>query len=368
MIRPEPLKKNEPLLWSTGTGADVWDLFCACIAGDLGTVRRLVDTDPSLARSHYEYRTPLSFAVRENRLEVAAYLLDHGADPLGVGDDLIEVATDRGYVEMERLLKNRYASLHGASPEGEPVTAAIRARDLGRVRQLLDQAPELLHAGDGRSNQPIHWAVMTRQLDVIDELLSRGANIDAQRQDGAHPVELTNGDYFYRGWRDVPRDWASTPAQVLAYLLARGAYCDIWTAAHLGDLERVRALLDQDPSLVNRVADYVFGTGVPLAKAAAQGHLEIVALLLERGADPNVPEEGNAPHGHALYSAVYNRHADIAKLLLEHGAYPNPEVESSADALSIAIMNSDTTMINLLASYGATWQIPVQLAPEPTTR
>jgi ankyrin repeat protein len=368
MIRPEPLKKNERLLWSTGRGADVWDLFCACIAGDLGTVKRLLDTDPSLARSHYEYRTPLSFAVRENRLEVAAYLLDHGADPLGVGDDLIEVATDRGYVEMERLLKNRYAGVHGASPEGEPVAAAIRARDLGRVRQLLDRAPELLHAGDGRSNQPIHWAVMTRQLDVIDELLSRGANIDAQRQDGAHPVELTNGDYFYRGWRDVPRDWASTPAQVLAHLLARGAYCDIWTAAHLGDLERVRALLDQDPSLVNRVADYVFGTGVPLAKAAAQGHLEIVALLLERGADPNVAEEGNAPHGHALYSAVYNGHADIAKLLLEHGAYPNPEVESSADALSIAIMNSDTTMIDLLVAYGATWQIPVQLAPEPITR
>ena len=126
-----------------------------------------------------------------------------------------------------------------------------------RCGRLLDETPELLHAGDGRSSQPIHWAVMTRQIDIIDDLLRRGANIDARRQDGAHPVELTNGDYFFRGWRDVPKEIAPAPDDVLAHLLARGAYCDIWTAAHLGDLARVRELLDQDPSLVNRVADYV---------------------------------------------------------------------------------------------------------------
>ena len=64
----------------------------------------------------------------------------------------------------------------------------------------------------------------------------------------------------------------------------------------------------------------------------------------------------------ALYSAVYGQYFDIAKLLLEHGANPNQEVESSADAPSIAIMNSDTKTIELLASHGATWTIPVQLA------
>ncbi len=366
MIRPDALTKNEPLLWSAGTGTDVWDLFCACIAGDLETVERLVSSDPSLVRAHYEYRTPLSFAVRENRVDVAAFLLDHGADPLGVGGDLVEAARDRGYGEMEALLTSRYASLHDASSKGEAVAAAIRERDREKVGRLVDETPELLHAGDGRSSQPIHWAVMTRQIDIIDDLLSRGANIDARRQDGAHPVELTNGDYFFRGWRDVPREVAAAPADVLAHLLSRGAYCDIWTASHLGDPARVRTLLDEDPSLVNRVADYV-GTGTPLVKAAANGHMEVVRLLLERGADPNLREEGNAPHGSALYSAVYNGHIEIARLLLENGAYPNPEVESSADALSIAIMNSDTAMIDLLASYGATWQIPVQLAPEPAS-
>jgi ankyrin repeat protein len=75
--------------------------------------------------------------------------------------------------------------------------------------------------------------------------------------------------------------------------------------------------------------------------------------LLERGANPNLPEEHIAPHGQALYSAVANGHYEIAKLLLEHSAYPNPEVESSADALSRAISNADQPMITLLCSYGA---------------
>jgi ankyrin repeat protein len=358
MIRPEALKKDEPLLWATGTGTEVWELFCACITGDLESVKRLLAKDPSLVRTHHAYRTPLYFAVREDQVEVAAFLLDHGADPVGlaVNDSLLQIARDRGYTEMGKLLEAKYATLHGASPKGEALAAAIRAQDLAKVKGSLDAAPELLHAGDQRGNQPIHWATMTRQLDVIDELLARGADINARRQDGARPIQLTNGDYHFRGWRDVPRDWPTTPAQVLGHLRTRGACADICTAASTGDLERAKELLDQDPALANRVSDYVtyyLGSGAPLKNAAAGGHIEIVRLLLERGADPNLPEEGIAPHGHALYSAVASRHYEIAQLLLKHGACPNPEVESSADALSRAISNSDQQMIDLLCSHGA---------------
>ena len=356
MIQPELLKQNKPLMWSPGTGSDVWDMFCACIKGDLETVQRLVDKDPALARCNYAYRTPIYFAVRENQAEVAVFLLEHGADPLSLGSDLLDIARDRGYADLEKVLEAKIASLHGASSKGEAVAEAIREHDLPKVRALLDATPELLHAGDARSNRPIHWAAMTRQLDMIDELLARGADINAPRQDGARPIQLSNGDYYYRGWRDVPQDWPTTPAQTLAHLRARGAYVDICTACHIGDRARVKELLDEDPTLANRVSEYVTyykGSGAPLKNAAGAGHLEIVKLLLERGADPNLPEEGIAPHGHALYAAAANGHHEIARLLLEHGAYPNPEVESSADALSRAISNSDQPMIDLLCSYGA---------------
>ena len=55
---------------------------------------------------------------------------------------------------------------------------------------------------------------MTRQLDFIDELLSRGADINAARFDGAHPIQLANGDYYFRGWRDVPQRLADDAASM----------------------------------------------------------------------------------------------------------------------------------------------------------
>jgi ankyrin repeat protein len=276
----------------------------------------------------------------------------------------MEMARDRGYAEMTRLLERKLTGLHGASSQGDGVATAIRDRDLVQVRRILDESPHLVRAGDSRSNQPIHWAVMTRQIPIVDELLARGADIDAARADGARPIQLTNGDYHYRGWRDVPDDVVTTPDEVHRHLVARGARVPIGMAALKGDLAYVRALLDADPSLANRVdsyTSYYAGSGAPLKNAAVGGHLAIVKLLLERGADPNLPEEGIAPHGHALYSAVYHGHYEIAQLLLEHGAYPNPPVESSAEAVWIAIRAGDIRMLELLASYGAVWQIPIRL-------
>jgi ankyrin repeat protein len=350
LIRPEALKKEEPLLWSPGRGTDVWNMFCAAITGDVATIEKLLEKDPSLARCSYEYRTPLSFAIQENQVEAAAYLFDHGARAFG---NPLEIARDRGFVEMERMLEERLARTAGVSRRGELVAEAIRERNLPKVRALLDASPELVHAADERSNQPIHWAVMTRQIEMIDELLERGADVNARRDDGARPIQLTIGDYLYRGWT---KKFPTTPREVLAHLRSRGAYCDICTASYIGDRERVRGLLEDDPSLANRPSEYVTYyacSGTPLRNASAAGHIDIVRLLLEYGADPNLPEEGIAPRGHALYSAVYNGHHEIAELLLEKGAYPNAPVESSADALSIAILRGDRKMIDLLCSYGA---------------
>ena len=360
MLQPAELKSDQKLLWSSGRGTDVWALMEACASGDLEGVRALLAKDPSLARSHYAYRKPLYFAVRENRVEVARFLLEHDPNPLDlwVDDDPIEIARDRGYTEMEGLLARTFEAKFNASPKGEPAALALRNHDLQQLRELLDRQPELVGKGDRRSNQPIHWATMTRQLDAIDELIRRGADINAQRIDGARPVHLTNGDYFYRGWRDVPPDWPVTASQVMAHLKARGAFIDLPTACHTGDIDRVRELLRHDPSLANRLGEYegyYLGAGAPLSNAAAVGRMDIVRLLLEHGADPNLPEEQIAPRGKALYSAVYQGHYDIAKLLLEHGAFPNPPVESSGDALWVAQeWRPDKRMEQLLLSYGAT--------------
>jgi len=76
-------------------------------------------------------------------------------------------------------------------------------------------------------------------------------------------------------------------------------------------------------------------------------------ILLAHGANPNLPEPGIAPQGHALYAAVAEGHLAIAEVLLEAGAHVNPSVESSADALSRAISKGDEPAIRLLCSRGA---------------
>jgi ankyrin repeat protein len=143
----------------------------------------------------------------------------------------------------------------------------------------------------------------------------------------------------------------------MAHLKARGAFIDLPTACHTGDIDRVRELLRQDPSLANKVGEYegyYLGAGAPLSNAAAVGRMDIVQLLIDYGADPNLPEEQVAPKGKALYNAVYHGHYEIAKLLLERGAYPNPPVESSGDALWVSQeWRPDQRMEQLLLSYGA---------------
>lgn len=357
MTQPEALQKDEPLFWSTGIGTDVWKIFCAAKEGDMPAIRSLLAKDPSLVRAHYEYRTPMSFAVQQNRLGVAEELLACKASPVdsGTGDPLIQMARDRGFGAMEELLEKALNRDKG-SETGEELAQCIRNRDLDRFKALLNAFPAAVHARDDGGNQPIHWAVMTRQLEMIDELLARGADIDARRPDGARPIQLTNGDYSYRGWRDVPEHVALKPHDIYLHLVSKGAYVDICMASLKGDETRVNALLDTDPSLANRVSDcvtYYPGSGAPLKNAAIGGHLHIVKLLLDRGADPNLPEEGIAPRGHALHSAVVYNRMDVVKLLLERGAYPNVPIESSADTLTAALERNDKALIDLLCSYGA---------------
>ena len=357
MTQPAALQKEEPLFWSTGLGTDVWQMFCAARDGDLEKVKKLLVKDPSLVRGAYDYRTPMSFAVANDRLKVAEYLLQHGASPVdsGTGDPLIQMARDRGFAAMEELLE-RALNHHKGSEAGKQMAFAIKNRDFKTFNTLLSSAEEYIHATDDEGNQPIHWATMSRQPEMIDALLARGADINAKRPDGARPIQLTNGDYSYRGWRDVPEDWKWKPNDIYLHLVNKGAYVDICMAALKGDEARVKTLLDLDPSLANRPSEYVTyyaGSGTPLKNAAMAGRMAIVKLLLEKGADPNLPEEGIAPMGHALHSAVVYNHIEIVKLLLEYGAHPNVPVESSADTLTAALERGDKAMINLLCSYGA---------------
>jgi ankyrin repeat protein len=369
MFQPEGLRTDDYLPWSRGRGNDVWRMIRAAADGDLATLNALLAHDSTLVDCEYQYYRPFYFAVRENQLDAVKLLLDRGADPFcgGLGFQCAyrprspgnlpwppTLARERGFDALADLLDKTLWERFQITPDGEILPVHIRSRDVAQVQATLDARPELLHFADGFGNKPIHWATMTRQLEFIDLFLDRGADLEDARPDGCRPLDLTNGDYHYRGWRDLPRT-AIRPHEVLiGYLLARGAYYDIWTAAQLGDLERVQTLVQGDPSLINATpASSDYYNGAPLRNAAKGGHLAVVKYLLELGADPNRPE-GVAPHGGALYEAVAGKHWDVVKLLLEFGANVHGHVESSGTVFWRAKREeAPPEIIQLLASHGA---------------
>ena len=121
-------------------------------------------------------------------------------------------------------------------------------------------------------------------------------------------------------------------SRIIRLLIERGATWDLTVAAALGDIDRVRQILDREPE---RIRETRPSGRRPLSAAIEYGHDEIARLLLERGADPNWSEP-TAPKGRALQAATSAGKSELVELLLSHGADPNSGVDSSGTAVSAA--------------------------------
>ncbi|KAJ5169200.1 uncharacterized protein N7482_004794 [Penicillium canariense] len=90
----------------------------------------------------------------------------------------------------------------------------------------------------------------------------------------------------------------------------------------------------------------------PLHYAAEIGHIEIVKLLLDKGADPNINEvhSGRTP----LYYAAEKGYNEVVKLLLDKGANPNTnEVRDGRTPLHCAVGKGYNEVVKLLLDKGA---------------
>jgi ankyrin repeat protein len=94
----------------------------------------------------------------------------------------------------------------------------------------------------------------------------------------------------------------------------------ILAAANAGDVDRLTALLDAHPGLVSERGTLPGHTGLRTALHFGVAHEPVVRLLLERGADPNVRDEGDVAY--PLHFAAENQDLPVIRQLLEHGADP----------------------------------------------
>jgi ankyrin repeat protein len=137
---------------------------------------------------------------------------------------------------------------------------------------------------------------------------------------------------------------------VVNVLLEAGTELNIFEAAATGQIERVRALLRQDPELVEAFSVDGFSA---LSLSTFFGHRETAAALIETGADVNLASK-EAMKVTPLHSAAASRQSDIASLLIEHGADVNAQqVESGFTPLHEAAANGDMELATLLLEHGA---------------
>jgi len=92
----------------------------------------------------------------------------------------------------------------------------------------------------------------------------------------------------------------------------------------------------------------------PLYYAASFGLTEVVRIILETEKDLDINALGGRANASALHAAVYRDHYDVVKLLLEHGADPNLPNYSNESPLYWAHANANDEMEELLFRYGAT--------------
>jgi ankyrin repeat protein len=96
---------------------------------------------------------------------------------------------------------------------------------------------------------------------------------------------------------------------------------DIWEAAKQGNTKAVKQHLDAGTDVDAKDDQY---GGTPLHYAAMEGHMEIVELLITKGADVNAATK----NGHTALSYT-KLHPETAELLRKHGGKTKKELEAA---------------------------------------
>jgi len=292
-----------------------------------------------LERNLNQESLPPEFAERVTRLIQAVKAADESTIRTLLQDDPTLASTTEE--------PGRHTPLHIAAGSG----------DTAIVELLLAHGanPNALDEGDNAS--PLHHAAERGRLDVVKLLVEAGSNID---------WDLTVHHASPLGWATM---FEPTQRDVAEYLIAQGAKVDIFSAISLGDLPKVRQLVETDPIVLRQRMSRCERFRSPIEFATERRQFEIARLLVELGSEITLSEAAGLGHvdlvSHrllekptksgiemALKSAVLAGQVSTARLLLDAGADPNYAPQGTS-LIFDSIGANDRTMSELLIEFGA---------------
>lgn len=229
------------------------------------------------------YGTPVVYATLKKDKNLLEYLLSNKARvddviqlKLGKGREFsftaFHVAIMQSDVDMSRVLANAGADINrpiGSEWKISPLLHALREDEKGIVQLLLGLGVDLNHSYDNPRNgekgiTPLHLVVLTGDIELINQFLNKGANINAKTTWRRKDVEL------YR----TPLDYKVFPRErkeaIRKTLIARGA------------LQGSMKFLDPPKKRKPRSKGYLERE---LINAAYANKHEVVRKLIKRGAD-----------------------------------------------------------------------------------
>jgi ankyrin repeat protein len=263
---------------------------------------------------------------------------------------------------MTRVLKACAVSLLGAvvfvavagASGDSPLTKAVKANDVQAVRALLKSGAEVnVRSGDGST--PLLWAANNGSVEIARALIASKAVVDAANDFGVTPLLQASkiGD-----------------SAMVDLLLRSGAHpskahpegeTPLLAASRSGSVPTVRLLLARG---VDVNAAEKFQNTTALMWAAAEGHIDVVDLLIEAGADPNrqghvttLTERHNADHPTggftALMFAARAGNDALVRRLVARGANVNLKNGDDASSAMVAMYNDRFDVAGTLIELGS---------------
>lgn len=258
-------------------------------------------------------------------------------------------STRRKNPELSQFLRN-YSS-HKPEPPLDPSISAFRVVSEGGYRSLVQWAPArdngLVTVRHIDGSTSLHIVCEINNTDLIEDMLSFGADPNVQRRDGLYPVQIAarKGNYiavnhllefgsrfnipFWNEYLAIRNPVAMQNLSLAKIEEDDGRY--LYLACESGDTKLVEHMIFLGVNLNRqRKADGYY----PLHVAAEEGNPRMISLLIQYGADVNLTSR---PFYGPLLAAIDSGHFEAARMLLsgcpQPNNFPNDEIPPNARVL-----------------------------------